>query len=185
MKETERLKHQFYVMLHKICSETSSGLIKIIIILSGTYMLTACSLSSRVWAIGAHSIEGHANQSKTLENGESLVRLSEAELVSGGDTQPLQSLNKMVKQNRFDYEVITVKININDIVWDDEKNGTISIVIDGDLKEFQVNKSSNSLKLVHYYRDWYSYPAQTLLVPAYISDVTSSLVIVTLYIIAT
>ena len=76
------------------------------------------------------------------------------------------ALVDIYKLRDSDYEVEldgNISFNINDIVWSTPKKGKVTILHNGEVKYFDVNKGDNTLYLSHEYREWYGYPAQTLL----------------------
>ena len=133
--------------------------------------LIGCTTSPTVWSIGANSITGVATsnpESKTVE-----LSLIESELEAHDDAgflmpgHPYQSLKATNKSPNLG----KVSFRLDDIKWETRYTGTISIHIKGELKEFNVWRKGNELRLTHYYRDWYGYPAQGLLLISYPLDV--------------
>ena len=66
-----------------------------------------------------------------------------------------------------------------------ERNGTLTIIDEGKMKKFAVKQQDGILTISHKYKEWYNYPAQSLLlftVPfdIVVTGITSGLLIVVL-----
>lgn len=90
--------------------------------------------------------------------------------------------------------VRNISFDFKDIVWDTpkpenniyyERNGTLTIIDEGKMKKFAVKQQDGILTISHKYKEWYNYPAQSLLlftVPfdIVVTGITSGLLIVVL-----
>ena len=132
--------------------------------------LSGCTTSPYVFSIGANSIEGSTvinNTSKSIE-----VSLNDSKLIAHEDagflmpSYPYQSLTQDSGSNAL-YDIT---FNLKDIKWENKFRGKITLLINGESKEFDVWKKNNELRLKHYYRKWYGYPAQAFLLVSYPLD---------------
>ncbi|WNC70582.1 hypothetical protein RGQ13_10590 [Thalassotalea psychrophila] len=123
--------------------------------------LSGCVSSSHIASIGARATHGTV----TVDHESSKkVSLTDSDLIVSdklfrGDYLPFTNLqsaeNGSVIQN--------IEFDTNQIKWLNSSQGILTVLIDDEFITFDVTKKGDQLFLEHRYRNWYSYPTQTLL----------------------
>ena len=138
-------------------------------LLLSTILLNGCVASSYVSSIGAKSIHGYT-RIDLVETGLSYSeRVSNSLGVIEGKALPFTNLVIATKTNDTDM----VKFNYDDIIWTGKgsTSGKIDLLVKGELLTFSVFKAHDYVELEYDYRDWYSYPAQSLLIVSIPADI--------------
>jgi len=141
-----------------------------------TLLLSGCVSSSYVTTIGAKAVHGKTTKESTEIN----LGYSERFTNFFGDGfLPYTNLYADSEMN----QPVTAAFNYDDIVWEPDKykEGSIKIELDGEKYKFKVQGYPNQVEVVHDYREWYSYPAQSLLVLTMPLDIVILVVAVPIY----
>lgn len=151
---------------------------KFIIILLSTILVTGCVSSSYVSSIGAKAMHAKTQKDATTVQIKYSKRLSDVAGYINGDILPYTNL--YVPDETLD--TANVDFNFEDIEWnkDSSSQGTVDLMIEGESFEFLVNDyygSDDQIELLYEYRDWYSYPAQSLLLLSMPADVVADVII--------
>jgi hypothetical protein len=141
---------------------------RLLLILS-TILLNGCVASSCISSIGAKSIHGYTRIDLAETDLSYSERVSDPFAVTEGNALPFTNLYISSES----YDTATVKFNYDDIIWTEKgsTSGKVDILVKGELLTFTVFKSHDYVELEYDYRNWYSYPAQSLLIVSIPADV--------------
>jgi hypothetical protein len=145
---------------------------KLLPLLLSTILLNGCVASSYVSSIGAKSIHGDTK-----------INLVETDLYySERVSNPFGVIEgkSLLKISSKSDDTDTVKFNYDNIIWAEKgsTSGKIDLLVKGKLLTFSVFKTHKYIELTYDYRNWYSYPAQSLLIFSIPADVVITTVAV-------
>ena len=147
---------------------------RLFIFLISTILLSGCVSSSYVSAIGAKTMHGNTKKDSTEINLIYSDRLADEAGFMSGDFLPYTNLYI----DSEGWGTATVSFNYADITWNNQGEGSINLMVNGEEIEFLADKFHDQVELIHDYRNWYSYPAQSLLVLSIPADVVITAVAV-------
>lgn len=135
---------------------------KFLSLILSAVLLNGCVASSYVSSIGAKSVHGYTRVDLVETDLSYSKRTSNPFGVVEGDVFSFTDLYVSGKP----YDTTTAEFNYDDITWAEKgsTNGKIDILVKGKLLTFSVFKAHDYVELEHNYRQWYGYPAQSLLI---------------------
>ncbi|KGJ95102.1 hypothetical protein [Colwellia psychrerythraea] len=142
---------------------------RLFLLILSTILLNGCVASSYISSIGAKSIHGDTRIDLAKTDLAYAEKISDPLGVTDGKALPFTNL--YISDESFD--TASVKFNYDDIIWTEKgsTSGKVDLSINGETLTFSVFQYNNRVELEYDYRDWYSYPAQSLLILSVPADV--------------
>lgn len=142
---------------------------KLFLLILSSILLSGCVASSYVSSIGAQSIHGDTkvNSSKAVLH----YADRSADPLGVIEGKPLPFTNLYIS-NESD-KTTSVSFSYEDIIWDEigSTDGKIDLLINDEIETFSVYKYQDTIELEYDFRNWYGYPAQSLLLVTIPADV--------------